>query len=96
MIVKDNPNSFGNINILFCGDFHQLPPIMAKALYMRSKVELNPNYSVQLNQHEINYSFGRVLWLKLTKVIFLDKQMRQNKDVLFHNILKRLRHNSLE
>jgi ATP-dependent DNA helicase PIF1 len=39
MIVKNSNSNFGGINILFCGDFCQLPPVNEEALYKLTKME---------------------------------------------------------
>jgi len=108
MIAKNSNSNFGGINILFCGDFCQLPPVNEEALYKLTKMEsqksgfvcnvcksCKTNYS---NKHKTNpsqYSIekenGRLLWLQLTHVIILTKQMRQIEDPEFAALLKRLR-----
>jgi hypothetical protein len=39
MIVKNSNSNFGGINILFCGDFCQLPPVNEEALYKLTRME---------------------------------------------------------
>ena len=45
---------------------------------------------------EIDNNFGRLLWLKVTEVVILTEKVRQSKYVLFHNILQKLRHNTIQ
>jgi hypothetical protein len=76
MSAKDNSSFLGGIHILFCGDFFQLPPVLAKPLYMKSDQELK--IIGKLSQNEIKKVNGRLLWKQLTYVIFLNEQMRQS------------------
>jgi hypothetical protein len=39
VIAKNSNSNFGGINILFCGDFCQLPTVNEEALYKLTKME---------------------------------------------------------
>lgn len=69
--------SFGGVNIIFIGDFSQLPPIGDRPLWTS-----NPKGIMNI--------IGRMLWLRLTDAIILQQQMRQN-DQAYLNILRHLR-----
>lgn len=90
MIAKNFNENFDGINILFCGDFGQLPPINEEALYKLTRSEKkinNPNPSQKIIEKEN----GRMLWLQLTHVIFLKQLMRQLEDPELAMLLSRLR-----
>jgi hypothetical protein len=75
-IVKANPEtSFGGVNIIFFGDFLQLPAVRNPDLYVD-----NPNWGL-----------GHRLWRSLNAVVILKEQMRQAGDPIYAAILSRIR-----
>ena len=66
---------FGGVNIIFMGDFLQIPAVSHFDLYID-----NPRW-----QH------GHHLWWSLTAVVILRKQVRQAKDPRYAELLHRLR-----
>jgi hypothetical protein len=74
-IAKGKPEiHFGGVNIVFFGDFLQLPAIV------------NPNLYVD-NQ---NWGLGHHLWRSLNAVVILKEQMRQAGDPEYAALLSRL------
>ena len=72
--VADKP--FGGMNMLFAGDFAQLPPAIGQehaALYSRT-VGLN---STSVRQQEA--AIGKALWHQVTTVVILQQNMRQRQ-----------------
>ncbi|KAF8438098.1 hypothetical protein L210DRAFT_3312603, partial [Boletus edulis BED1] len=86
-IAKGNDLPFGGVNIIFAGDFAQLPPVAQSALYARVK---GNNISCSKTQLDM---FGKVLWLSVSVVVFLTENMRQatDKNRPFVSLLGRLR-----
>ena len=84
--AKENSNLFSGINIIFVGDFAQLPPIGDTKLYSHLKNERVRTIRGQKNV------FGKLLWLSIDKVIILKDLVRQNirQDPRFTNLLNRL------
>jgi hypothetical protein len=89
--ILDQP--FGGINMLFAGDFAQLPPVVGgenSALYSQ-KVGLIATY--QRAQEE---AMGKALWHQVTTVIILRKNMRQQQqtkeDIMFQTALENMRY----
>jgi len=78
---------FGGINIIFVGDFAQLPPVGDVKLYSHLQKE---KIATQKGQQNV---FGRLLWLSVDKVIILHELVRQNilEDAQFTSLLTRLR-----
>ena len=76
VIAKSNPDiSFGGVNMIFFGDFLQLPAVINPDLYVDK-----PNFGV-----------GHRLWRSLNAVVILRQQMRQTGDPLYAGILSRIR-----
>ena len=72
--VNDIP--FGGLNMVFSGDFAQLPPAVGRehvSLYSRS---IGAVASDKKSQEE---AIGKALWHQITTVVILRQNMRQNK-----------------
>lgn len=69
--AKGNDLPFGGMNIIFAGDFGQLPPVAQSALYKRSIGRKVSDPGVQADV------FGRLLWLSVNVVVLLVDSMRQ-------------------
>jgi hypothetical protein len=90
--AKFEDKLFGNITIIFSGDFLQLTPVKDKPVYMKTKHEniiqshiKPPAYS----QYDLNLNAGRICWLSIDNCVFLRKQMRQIGDPDFISLLGR-------
>src|SRR5467141_298159 len=69
---------FGGLPVvLVLGDFHQFAPVKAKALWQK-----------QVSHDEER---GQELWHMFKNVVVLDEQMRQQQDVDYYQLLKRVR-----
>lgn len=66
---------FGGINMIFAGDFAQLPPVGGRSLF-REPPSIVARMSL-MAQKEI---IGRVLWHQVTTVVILKKNMRQQNE----------------
>jgi hypothetical protein len=91
--VADKP--FGGMNMLFAGDFAQLPPAIGQehaALYSRT-VGIN---STSVRQQEA--AVGKALWHQVTTVVILRQNMRQRqqtkKDAQLRQALTNMRYKS--
>ena len=89
--VVDAP--FGGLNMIFTGDFAQLPPVIGHeqaSLYSRS-VGINPT---SLRQQET--AIGKALWHQVTTVVILCQNMRQRTqsadDAKFREALSNMRY----
>lgn len=86
--VPDIP--FGGLNVIYAGDFAQLPPVGQTRLYAfmdPSKPKFAQNVR---SQTEL---FGRLLWLSVNTVVLLSQSMRQSGSANkpFVELLTRLR-----
>ncbi|KAF8122154.1 hypothetical protein EV363DRAFT_1140523, partial [Boletus edulis] len=86
-IAKGNDMPFGGINIIFAGDFAQLPPVGQRSLYSRTRSRRVSNPGVQADL------FGRLLWLSVGVVVLLTHIVRQSgsENAAFVDLLGRLR-----
>jgi len=85
--AKENTLPFGGINIIFAGDFAQLPPVGDTRLYSHLNTK-----TVGTGRGQRNV-FGKLLWLSVDTVIMLHQIVRQNaqSDPKFTGLLSRLR-----
>jgi hypothetical protein len=65
---------FGGLNVIFAGDFAQLPPARERPLYSRT-VPLKQSAKQTLMQQE--RTIGKSIWLQFTCVVILKENMRQ-------------------
>ena len=93
-IAKDTTDiPFGGMNVIFAGDFAQLPPVQAAALY-------DGNVGTQLHSGMNPYSqesaIGKALWHQITTVVILRQNMRQknqtDRDAKFRTALENMRY----
>ena len=88
--AKGTTAAFGGINIIFAGDFAQLPPIGDTRLY--KDVNTTSVMAAATNRGQ-SKALGRLLWLSVEKVVILHETMRQSgsNNTGFVDLLQRLR-----
>jgi hypothetical protein len=77
-------DSFGGINVIFCGDFHQFPPVAtakSEALYHPARVTID----------SIESQLGRAIYEEFKTVVILREQVRVT-DEIWRDFLVHLRH----
>ena len=91
--VSDIP--FGGLNMVFCGDFAQLPPAVGGehvSLYSRT---IGAFATDKKSQEE---AIGKALWHQITRVVILRQNMRQKKqspeDASLRTALENMRYKS--
>lgn len=85
--VRKNKLPFGGIQVIICGDFAQLPPVMTLDIEKELQNEITPNSS-----EYIDYAFKSEIWSSMNhETCFLTEVVRQKGDPLFVNILNELR-----
>jgi hypothetical protein len=67
-IAKGNTSAFGGINIIFAGDFAQLPPVGDDRLYSRLSAKMIARVATKSGQQTI---FGKHLWYSVRTVVML-------------------------
>jgi PIF1-like helicase len=70
---------FGGINMIFAGDFAQLPPVNGAALYS-SSVGTQLMSSMHIRSQE--ETIGKALWHQITTVVILRENMRQRQQTI--------------
>jgi len=70
--VADIP--FGGINMIFAGDFAQLPPVGGQSLY---KETVGTSVDASQSLHGQQSAIGKALWHQVTTVVILRQNMRQ-------------------
>ena len=85
--AKGNTAPFGGINVIFAGDFAQLPPVGQTRLYSHISTH---GASTKQGQDML---FGKLLWLSVRTVVILRQVMRQQgeQNQSFVSLLERLR-----
>ena len=86
----DEGTDFGGINMIFAGDFAQLPPVGGKRLYAKGESNTAEAAGTQRGQNKVK---GKILWNNITTVVTLKEIMRQsgNSNRTFVDLLSRLR-----
>ena len=83
--AKERPDVwFGDINIIFAGDFFQYPPVAGTPLYTPISM-----YTSQTNE-EIQRCLGRMAWKTVDTIIELTEQQRMKSDPEYANAVQRL------
>ena len=89
--VLDLP--FGGVNIIFAGDFAQLPPVGGASLYSGA---VGTQIHSGVKPHLQEAAIGKALWHQITTVVILRENMRQKSqtanDIAFRNALVNMRY----
>ncbi|KAF8064262.1 hypothetical protein FPV67DRAFT_1399031, partial [Lyophyllum atratum] len=85
--AKEKEGPFGGINIIFAGDFAQLPPVGETRLFSHVNT-----FKVTTKNGQDNV-FGKLLWLDIKTVVILRQIMRHTgpENQNFVQLLERLR-----
>jgi hypothetical protein len=88
--AKGNTSAFGGINIIFAGDFAQLPPVGDDRLYAPLSTKTIARAATKTGQQTI---FGKLLWYSIKTVVMLNRIERQSgqENQAFVELLSRLR-----
>jgi hypothetical protein len=73
-IFNIHGEAFGGKNMIFAGDFAQLPPVKGATLYSGEVSSIN-NHAMTPRQQES--TIGKLLWQQVTTVVILKENMRQ-------------------
>lgn len=87
--AKQSTKAFGGINIIFAGDFAQLPPVGETRLFSHIDTR-KKRVGTKRGQDDV---FGKLLWLSVKVVVILTEVMRQSgpENERFTELLSRLR-----
>ncbi|MBI4427399.1 MAG: AAA family ATPase, partial [Candidatus Magasanikbacteria bacterium] len=88
-MIKQNAEPFGGLQVIFVGDFFQLPPIIKKDYKDYNESEQQEFFEEQVSR----FAFDSPAWERAKPVVcYLTEQYRQDDNV-FLNILSAIRHN---
>ncbi|PBK94463.1 hypothetical protein ARMGADRAFT_927757 [Armillaria gallica] len=85
-LAKEDQGAFGGINIVFAGDFVQLPPVCDSRLF--SWID-----KISSSDAALKHMQGKLLWFAVDTAVVLDEVMRQEgaENQSFVELLGRLR-----
>lgn len=72
LALGEPEEAFGGINIIFAGDFAQLPPVKAKSLFSPD-AEVSPIVHTKMTVSDQKNCIGKILWQQVTTVVILKK-----------------------
>jgi len=75
-VTNEHNKPFGGKNIIFAGDFAQLPPTNGSPLYSNAVSRIQKNTMTKRDQES---TIGRILWHQITTVVILTQNMRQTE-----------------
>lgn len=85
--------AFGGMNVIFAGDFAQLPPVGGNALYAANIGKLQ---TAKMKPRDQENTMGKILWHQVTTVVILKENMRQKtqstEDEKLRNALVNMRY----
>lgn len=73
-VAKENAASFRGINVIFAGDFAQLPPVGYKRLYTNLIHRQKKGSHLTASEKDV---IGKLLWLSIRNVVVLKEVWRQ-------------------
>ncbi len=86
----DASKPFGGVNVIFTGDFGQLKPVKATALFNHQYVN-HPGLQAIRDHSSIDNLKGIYLWRQVNTVVKLMKNQRQSADPVYADLLARVR-----
>lgn len=90
--VRGSTKDFGGIPIvLFCGDFHQFPPVQDRSILLPSaEIPWDEGRTFRMEQR-YQHEKAHALWERFTTVVMLDEQVRAAGDLRLQRLLKQIR-----
>jgi hypothetical protein len=97
--VFNEPNlPFGGINVIFAGDFAQLPPVGGGEAISLYSGNIGTQIYSGMSHYGQESAIGRALWHQVTTVVILRQNMRQKNqssdDIKFRTALENMRYRS--
>ncbi|GMM34618.1 DNA helicase [Saccharomycopsis crataegensis] len=84
--VRKSQEPFGGIQVIFCGDFYQLPPVSKRTYNMKGDTK----------EEDANFAFTSESWKESIKVmVIMTKIFRQKGDLDFIDMLNEMRNGEL-
>lgn len=92
--VKKSDEAFGGMQVIFVGDFFQLPPVQKKIVEFQA--EQNLFIDIEINEPAPIFAYDSIAWKEVDPIIcYLTEQYRQDDEV-FLNLLNSIRNNTFE
>lgn len=90
--IRKNDQPFGGIQVIFCGDFYQLPPVVKRNFGTNN----NNNLHSDINNADSLFAFQCQSWKESVKIqVILTKIFRQQGDLEFIDMLNEMRNGKL-
>ncbi|KAF7964801.1 hypothetical protein HWV62_2882 [Athelia sp. TMB] len=93
--LAKSDEAFGGLNMIFAGDFAQLPPVGGSALYCN---KVKSSLGGKMTYFEQQEAIGKALWHQTTTVVILRENMRQQvqseEDQKLRTALENMRYKS--
>jgi hypothetical protein len=92
-VTNEYDKPFGGKNIIFAGDFAQLPPTSGSPLYRNT---VSQTQKSTMSRRDQESTIGKILWQQITTVVILTQNMRQTEmseeDQKFRTALNNMRY----
>jgi hypothetical protein len=94
LAMNQPDEAFGGMNMIFAGDFAQLPPVRANALFTGDST-VSPILHAKMGIADQKNTIGKITWQQVTTVVILTQNMRQTadtpEDIKFRTALTNMR-----
>lgn len=88
--IKENQKPFGGIQVIFAGDFFQLPPVVRQEAKENAQIMLLKDSTSLITN---NFAFNSPAWTELNPIVYYLTEQHRQEDRDFLNLLSAIRRN---